>query len=330
MNRATTRTLVAGACCAALLAIGTPALAQEGTLRGKIVDENGNGVGQVKVVFVSVENPDETMEALTDRFGEYFRNNMTAGRWNISAERFGKTVRYENALVPADEIRRMGDLTLGDPSTPPIVEGALASNEAIDDVNARRGELQVLFAQADADITKGDFPAALAKLTEVAGEIEQCAACYARMGDIYMKQDQNAEAETAFKQALEFDPNLPEVYSAMATLYNKMQRFDDATAMSEKANELFGTSETGGNATTVFNQGVILWNQNKFAEAGEQFKRARELDPKMADAHYRYGMAMLNQGKLAEAKEPFETYLKLDPNGEEAATVKAILAQIGG
>jgi protein O-GlcNAc transferase len=188
-------------------------------------------------------------------------------------------------------------------------------------------ELKIMFAQAEASVTKGDFADALAKLTEVAGEVEKCAACYARMGDVYRRQGDLDAAEKAFKQAIEFDPALPDSYAALASIYNEQKRYDEATAMGAKATELSGASGSG-DGTAAYNQGVILWNQNKFAEAGAAFDQARKADPKMAEAHFRFAIAMFNQGKMAEAKEPLETYLKLQPEGEHVAEAKALLAAI--
>ena len=78
----------------------------------------------------------------------------------------------------------------------------------------------------------------------------------------------------------------------------------------------------------MFNQGVILWNQSKAAEAQVQFQKAAELDPKMADAHYFLGMTLVNQGKLPEAKKSFEAYISLAPTGSHAEEVKSLLQVI--
>jgi len=78
----------------------------------------------------------------------------------------------------------------------------------------------------------------------------------------------------------------------------------------------------------VFNQGVILWNSGKIAEAQTQFEQAVKLDPTLAEAHYWLGMAMVNAGKTADAKTHFEEYLKLAPTGQYAETAKNILASI--
>ena len=57
----------------------------------------------------------------------------------------------------------------------------------------------------------------------------------------------------------------------------------------------------GGNASAVFNQGVILWNAGKIPEAKAQFEQAVKLDPNMADAHYWLGMALRERRRHAPA-----------------------------
>jgi len=328
MLRTTIRTGLIGLVAGLALAIATPAWAQKGTLKGSVVNAGGDGVAQVRVTFVHVDDPNKKASALTDRFGDFFRNNLDPGLWNLEAERFSQVARFHRVTVKAGETRQIAPMVLGDRTAPPQVESPESAMDTaeIEKRNARLQELQVLFAQAEAATTKGDYADALAKLTEVAGEIEKCAACYARMGDVYRRQNDLEAAEKAFKQAIEFDPSLPDPYSLLAIIYNEMKRYEEAAAMGAKAAELTGGGEGGGAA--AYNQGVIFWNQNKIAEAAEQFDRARKSDPKLAEAHFRYALAMFNLGRLPDAKEPLEAYLKLQPDGEHAAEAKALLAAI--
>jgi tetratricopeptide (TPR) repeat protein len=327
MARSIFRPVVVGLATVVALAAAPSAEAQpRGTLRGFILDEAGTGVAQVRVNFIKVDDPKKTSSALTDRFGEYFRNNLEPGLWNIEAERFGKAVRFHRVTVTAGQTRQLRNLVLGDPSAPPIVEENTMTSSEVEERNKRIEALKLLFAEAEAATTKGDYDTAIAKLTEVAAGLEKCAACYARMGDAYRRKGDAAAAEKAFKQAIDFDPATVDAYAALAVLYNEQGRTQEALAMSEKATELAGAA--GGDGTAAFNQGVLLWNQNKFAEAGAAFDKARKADPKMADAHFRYAVAMINQGKLAEAREPLETYLKLQPDGPHAAEAKGLLAAI--
>ena len=63
----------------------------------------------------------------------------------------------------------------------------------------------------------------------------------------------------------------------------------------------------GGNADAIYNQGIILWNQGKIAEAKVKFEEAIKANPNHADAHFQLGMALLNEGKLPEAVAAFES-----------------------
>ena len=101
-----------------------------------------------------------------------------------------------------------------------------------------------------------------------------------------------------------------------------------ATAMSAKANTLSKASGGTGNPTALYNQGVILWNQGKGQEALPLFEQAITADPNLADAHYMLGMVYVSMDKKPEAIKALEAYLKLAPTGENAATAKAVLAQI--
>jgi Flp pilus assembly protein TadD len=78
----------------------------------------------------------------------------------------------------------------------------------------------------------------------------------------------------------------------------------------------------------MFNQGVILWNGGKVAEAKKQFEAAIQANPSHPEAHYQLGMALVNEGNLAAAGGEFETYLKLAPEGPNAATAKSLVAQL--
>jgi TolA-binding protein len=113
----------------------------------------------------------------------------------------------------------------------------------------------------------------------------------------------------------------------LADLYNSQGKREEAAAMASKAAAL-GAAGGGGSAQDSYNQGVILWNAGKIAEAKTQFEAAVKADPNYADANYWVGMANLNGGNMSEAVKYFENYLKLAPTGPMAAQAKGIVDQI--
>ena len=157
---------------------------------------------------------------------------------------------------------------------------------------------------------------AIAKFNEAATVIPNCADCYYNIGVSYMAKKDEKQAEEAWKKALELKPDNAEAASALATLYNNQKRFDEAAAMSAKA--AAAAAPGAARADAVYNQGIILWNQGKIAEAKTKFEEALKADPNYADAHYQLGMALLNEGKLPDAVAAFEKYLSLAPTGQFA------------
>ena len=88
-----------------------------------------------------------------------------------------------------------------------------------------------------------------------------------------------------------------------------------------------GRVELLGNHTD-YNEGVVLWNAGKFADAKPRFEAAAKANPSNADAHYMLGMANLNLGQIPAARTAFQDYLKAAPNGPKAAEVKTFLTQL--
>jgi Flp pilus assembly protein TadD len=324
------RGLVIGACAVVLTAIATPARAQVGTLHGKVVDEKGQPVADAEISFDFVGDFARHADTKTNEKGLWLKTGLPSGggTWTLTVKKGDLGARLAGITVHWGENTPVQDIVLTKGGANP--KGAGMSQEEIDKRNAQQKALEQLFNDANAAFDSGDYDTAITKLTEMTTQLDKCAPCNAKLGDAYMKKNDVDNAEKAYLKAIELDPTLAGPYSALATIYNNQKKFDDAAKMSAKANELMGTSATGGNATSVLNQGIILWNQNKFPEAKVQFAKAVEMDPKLADAQYWLGMACVNTGDLKAAKAPFEEYLKLAPDGEHAKDVKQLLAAIGG
>jgi tetratricopeptide (TPR) repeat protein len=330
MSRHLTRTLLSAAAIA-LVGAAWPALAQ-GTagLRGKVVDETGKPVPQAEVVLEFVGDLKQSYKVTTNNRGEWVKTGMiaTPGSWTITVTAGKKTGRLPGVRNKIGEMTMVADIAVSEATASVAKAPEGMSAEEIAKRNKRQEELQKLFDSTNAAFDAGNFDAALANLQAIIKEVEKCAACYAKMGDVYLKKNDAKEAEAAYLKAIEIDPAQPSPYAALATIYNEQKKFDEATKMGAKATELMGASGGAADPTALFNQGVIYWNQGKAAEAKAEWEKAIKIDPKMSDAYYYLGMANLNLNKIPEAKTAFNEYLKQAPTGQHAATVKAILDTI--
>jgi len=306
----------------ALLALAAPAAAQTGGVRGKVVDESGKPVQDAVIV---LDNPDGLPGAnlKTDAKGEFFRIGMRPGDYSVKATKGNLSASLRSVHIG------IGDPTVVETLTIRAGGAALGAGGDVDKaaLAKKQAELQNTFKEARAFMDAGKFDEAIAAYTKVTDQVQKCAQCFVALGDAYSKKGDLAGAEASYKKAIEAEPTSPEGYAAASTFYNTQRKFEEASQMSAKAMELSAAKGTS-DPLAVYNQGIILWNQNKYAEAQAQFQKAVELDPKMADAHYWYGMSLLNAGKLPESGKEMQEYLKLAPTGQHAEQAKSIVAMI--
>lgn len=328
MTKQLIRVLMVIACAWMMVLIATPAQAQLGSLKGKVIDEAGKPVADAEITFDFVGDYKREYKVKTDSKGMWVKAGMPSGggTWVLTAVKGELNGQVKGVVVVIGVMTTAPDITIKAGGV--RADTANLNNDEIEKRNKKQKELEQLFADATTAIEAGNLDEAITKLTQMTAEVPKCAACFAKLGDIYVKKNDLTNAEPAYLKAIEIDPAQAGVYNALASVYNSQKKFDDAAKMSAKANELSGASAAGGNAESIYNQGIIFWNQGKIPEATAQFAKAVELDPKMADAQYWYGMALVNAGKLADAKKPFTEYLKLAPTGEFADTAKAMLAMI--
>ena len=294
------------------LAIAVPALAQSTMIRGKVVDAKNQPVQNAQIVIESMGSSGRKLTTKSDKKGEFVQLLTESGAFRVTATEAKAGVGMMETKV-----------TLGKASEMVIVLApATAANNA-----AKAAELKKVFEEGVAASRANNSDLAIEKFKAALEMSPQCFDCQFNIGVAYMAKKDEKAAEESWKKALELKADYPEALNALATLYNNQKRFDEAAAMSAKAASAGGAAG-GGNADAVFNQGIILWNQGKIADAKVKFEEAIKLNASYPDAHYQLGMALLNEGKLAEAVTEFETYVKLAPDGQYATQAKGMIAQL--
>ncbi len=292
---------------AVALVFSAPAFAQ-GIVKGKVVDEKGQPVADAKV---TIQGPARNAETKTNNKGEFVQVGLQSGAYTV-------TVTKEK-LIAAQKV----NVTQGTPAeanmtlVPQATAGMSPEQKAIQE--AAGAAIEALRAGRDDE--------AITKLNDVVGKLPTCSDCYYNLGLAYTHKQQWAEAEAALKKSIELKPTNPDPYNGLANVYNAQKRFDEALAMNQKATELSGSTAGagGGNAEAIYNQGVVLFNAGKYADAKTQFENATKADPNNANAFYQLGMTDLNLGQIPDAVAALETFMKLAPNDPKAAQVQGSL-----
>jgi len=286
-----------------------PALAQS-VVRGKVTDAQGMPVADATVLFEAVDANRKT-QTKTDKNGDFLQVGLSSGAYKVTASKDKVGTQTLNANV------RQG------PNNPMSFTLSASSGVSAADKEAAAA-IQASAGAAVEAMKAGRHDEAIAKFQEVIAKVPNCVDCYYNIGVSQMAKQQYTEAEASFKKAIELKPDNADAYTALANLYNSQKKFDLAAEASSNAAK-YSSAGGGGNAEASYNQGVILFNAGKFAEAKTQFEAATKTDPNHAMAQYQLGMTSLNLGQIPEAVAALEAYLKADPNGPKAAEVKAAL-----
>jgi tetratricopeptide (TPR) repeat protein len=294
-----------------VLTMTAAALAQS-IVRGKVTDAQGKPVEGATITF-EAQQANRKLQTKTDKSGEFLQVGLSSGAYKVTAAKDGVGSQTLDANV------RQGQ------GQNPLMTFVLASGSNLSPADRKEAAAtQAAATAAQAAMRAGNHDEAIAKFNEVIAKIPNCAECYFNIGEAHRQKGELTEAETAFKKAIEVKPDSADAYTGLANIYNSQKKFDLAAEASANAAK-YAPAGGGGNAEASFNQGVILFNSQKYAEAKTQFEAAVKADPNMAMAQYQLGMTALNLGQFADAVTALEAYLKLDPNGPKAAEVKSSL-----
>lgn len=297
----------------AALVFASPAAAQTGQLKGKVVDGQNKPVADAKILLEATETA-RKIETKSNNKGEYIQIGLAPGNYQVTASKGELSQTF--AVKIGLDMKEMNFVLKPGASGDPKKEAAAAAAAA-----AKMESVKTMFAEGATLTNEGKYDEAIAKFTAVAAEIPKCFDCYNNIGTIYSRKQEWDKAEEAFKKALELNPESTDAFAGLATVYNAQKKFKEAQQMSAEATKRLTASTAAGgagNADALYNAAVISWNSNDFAKTNELLLQAIKINPNHAESHFMLGRVLINLGKLGEAATEFETYLKLAPTGPNA------------
>lgn len=142
------------------------------------------------------------------------------------------------------------------------------------------------------------------------------AAAHAGICEVYVNGYTEADdaafmerAEAACDTALDLNPNLIVVHSALGRLYTSTGRYEAAEAAFRRALQINPTD-----AASFFGLGDVYLRQNRMAEAESSLRLAVGLHPGDWSAYNRLGNFLYRTGRYAEAAQQYEYVVSLDRN----------------
>src|SRR5690606_6979124 len=152
-------------------------------------------------------------------------------------------------------------------------------------------------------------PQAVAEREDALGTVQE------NLAELLLFTDQYAEAEALFREQLEADP---QNVTLQAKLAAAVAAQEGRTAEAQGIyNELLGRSDL--DAATLMDIGVVLFQQEHFARAGEAFERVTQLRPNSRDAWYNRANALYAAEEWATLIPVGEQLIVLDPLNYDAS-----------
>ncbi len=316
------RTPSSGACCALALAclLGAAGAAQEaGTVRGRVLDQDGRPVAGAQVVVrrFGGGGDDRTLETTAD--GAYARSDVTAGLYTVTAGkdelnsdmfrirvRAGRTVEVNLALAAG---RRDGAW---------IAE--LGDREA-----ASRA-----FAAGLAANRAADYATAVAQFARAVERRPDCTECSYNLAVAYADLERFADAEAAFRQVLQIAPDYTAAHYGLASIYARQGRTADAAAARGEATRLAlaQLAERRRELQEELEQGIARLDAGDVAGARAAFESLLRQDSSFPATHYWLAVSLLRSNDPDRAARALRRYLRLDGSGEHAARAREELARL--
>lgn len=284
---------------------GTDARAQTGTARGRILDEQGQPLADVKVDIEFKGGITRKLTATTNKKGEYTQVGLQPGEYRFTANKEG----YQSGYV---EIR----VNLGD--TTGIPEMKLRSLQAAKKAAADASGLAGSFKAAADLLQAGKLAEAEAAFQELGTKHPGIPQIQFNLGQLYLRKGDSAAAEAAFSKSLEADATYTDGYVGLSNLYLGSRQLDKAFEFTQKA-----AVDHAEDARLQLQLGVVCFNTSKYDEAAAALTKALQLNPAMADANYYLGTISVSQNKIPEAVAYLEKFLASDPpagQNKDAAT----------
>ena len=186
---------------------------------------------------------------------------------------------------------------------------------------------------AEPPISTPPHPTAAAKSTPSTAE-PASAKVFFQQGNTYYQSGQLDNAVTAFKKAIEIDPDYVAAYANLGAVYYAMQNLTEAENAYRQAIKLApNDGDLLYNLSAIYIQEALAGgnvDQDKLALATEQIDKAISLNPNLAAPYYGRGVIKSYTGDVAGAIQDFEKFLELDDGSDPKATnnATALLKQL--
>ena len=160
---------------------------------------------------------------------------------------------------------------------------------------------------------QGDFPSAAEELGAAIHAKPDYAEAYYTLGSVLKQQGKLDDAARALREAIRLQPDFAGAHTTLAAVLRQLGDTEGAAAESKAGTEI-GKQKTNQQAALfATNSGKRLLNAGDLDGAISQFRSAVGAAPEYAAAHFQLGLALQRKGEKDEAAKEFRRASELDP-----------------
>ena len=131
------------------------------------------------------------------------------------------------------------------------------------------------------------------------------------LGIVLRNQQRYDEAETAFRKAIQLNPDDEHPWNGLGNVLADQQRYDEAETAFRKAIQLNPDDEYPWNGL-----GNVLADQQSYDEAETAYRKAIQLNPDYATPWFNLGLLLADQQRYDEAETAYRKAIELNPDYE--------------
>ena len=302
------RFALAGSFALGALIGAAPATAQNGGVRGRVVDETGEPISGAAITLEFLGGVSRSRSLTSDENGSFVGLGIRLGEYRMEIRKNGWLPHAEDVRIRAGPPERLGERTLRrapgtSPTPPPAADGDLVAGRTAMDSDDPETAAAAFEAAVRADPESADARLAL--------------------GLAYRALERPEAALEALREAVALRPDSYEALVAVADVAASTGGFEETVTSLEQALAIRPDSEDA-----LYNLAGAQLNLGRMDEAAAALDRLLAENPEHPGATYRLAMVALNQGRLDDAARLLERVIELAPESADAEAARGMLAAL--
>ena len=178
-------------------------------------------------------------------------------------------------------------------------------------MNCKKGAYDQSYKRAIKYYNEGEYDKALPLLKPYVSSKPDNADAWFTLARCYYKLKKYDESIESYKQVLRIEPNDALTYNNIANNYLIIRNYDEAMKYCNKSIELDPTGYSAPYA--YYNKGNCYFDNQRYLEAIECYKKALGLKPAYTDVYIDLGLSYEYLGQKQNALESYERSIKINP-----------------